>query len=110
MTNDYVGYPETIIETLGACFSSSERPDDARRIRALKGSTLSDTLETLTNIERAPGLPARLFGLVALAKQALQGRRVNEFTTETMRHLGLLAEDETYPPPPTSGWWSHGGD
>lgn len=71
-------------------------PDDnktvADMVLSAEGKVLMEQLHILTKVERTPGLPAHLFGLVAAAKKALSGgsKDVVRFRLMALKASGLM--------------------
>ena len=71
-------------------------PDDmktvADEVLRAEGKSLQEQLHILTRVERTPGLPVHLFGLVASAKKALAGgnEEVVEFRLRALKSSGLV--------------------
>ena len=72
---------QTVVILLESALGSSERPEDGKRVKRLRGLGLPELLTELTVLERSPGLPASSHRAIALAKLVLQGfdDRMTEF-------------------------------
>ena len=86
--------PDTsVIEALAAAFLDTHK-ELAKTIKEARNASLTDLINLLTRVERTPGLPVALFGLVAAAKQALlnpsNDEKVRAFWHRAQRDQGLV--------------------